>query len=431
MVWLLGEPIDDKGRLYIHHPRYRALVLRRDYDDLSDWLDRAQNLYSRYGAKIAGRPAVVKWPSGAKFRTGYLKNKSYSKYLGHEYQRLLIEELTQIAEETQLDQIQGSVRSTVPELKPQSFFTTNPPGVGHLWVKDRYVTPAPKNTIFTGKDGRKRIYIPATLDDNPRLIEQDPDYIQFIESLKHKDPDLYRAWRHGDWDVMAGTFFKTYRDRIHTTPPFNPKEELPKYAGIDWGMSSDFAFLAGAVQSVEYLDEELNSYNFNRVWIYREVYGNEKTPHEWAKIIKESVNLKEFKRISADPKMFHRLDDGSRSIASQFQEMGVVLQEANNDRVGGWTVVKNWLSIAPDGLPYMMIGENCTNLIKQFPIQVHDDKNPEDLNSDALEHAIDAVRYLLMHVKWIDADAGVVKRRGNVDSKHPRHIGLLSPDAFK
>src|SRR3990167_4623469 len=131
MVWLLGEEYKP-GKLYIHHPRYRALILRRSYDDLEDWLDRASYMYKRYGIKIAGKPAEIRWPSGAKFRLGHLKDKrSYEKYLGHEYQRELIEELTQIAREEYYTQILGSCRSTIEELKPQVFATTNPPGVGH------------------------------------------------------------------------------------------------------------------------------------------------------------------------------------------------------------------------------------------------------------------------------------------------------------
>lgn len=412
MVWLLGEDLDDDGHTYIHHPRYRALVLRRDYDDLSDWLDRVDYMYHTMGAKVGGRPATVKFPSGAFFRAGYLKNKSYNKYLGHEYHRVLIEELTQIGEEKDLDHILGSNRSTVDGLRPQAFFTTNPPGVGHLWVKERYVDPSPYNKIFTGKDGRKRIYIPATMVDNPILIEKDPEYVAFIEGLKDKDPDLYRAWRHGDWDVMAGQYFKTYRRDLHTTDRFEPKPDLKKYGGVDWGRRNPFCFLAGAVQKVGYVDpKSLNEFEFNRMWLYRELYGTEKDPHEWARLIKKAVNLNEFNTPPrADPKMFHRLDDGSRSIASQFQEEGVILTEANNDRLAGWEAVKNWMSIAPDGLPYLIIGEQCENLIREIPAQVHDETNEEDLDTSGVEHAVDALRYLLIHVKWIDAGAGTISR---------------------
>ncbi|HEC65745.1 MAG TPA: hypothetical protein ENI23_10645 [bacterium] len=434
IIWLLGNNWNKKNPddLYIHHPLYRALVLRRNYDDLVDWIDRAGQLYRRYGVKIVGQPAVVKWPSGAIFRLGHLNDrKSYEKYLGHGYHRMLIEELTQIANKTHYIKIQGSCRSTIPALVPQMFNTTNPPGAGHLWVKKRFVDPAPYGEIFTAEDGRKRVYIPGTVEDNPILMK-DENYILYLDGLERTDPDLYRAWRHGDWDVVAGQFFKMYRRQVHVTEPFKPRKELTKYGGVDWGRRSPFVFLAGAFENVEYLDNELNEYDFNRMWIYGEMQGTEKKPHEWANLMKKGVNLDEFKTIRADPKMFHRLDDGSRSIAKQFKEMDVQLLEGNNDRIAGWEVVKNWMSIAPDGLPYVLFSENCKYLIETLPGLMYDEEKlgEEDLLKCNIDHAADALRYMLIHVKWIDAHLGTVKRR---QPKHlaPKHIGIVDTSGFR
>lgn len=429
-VWMLGEEIDDQGHLYIDHPRYRALILRRNYDDLTDWIDRAERMYKRYGARVVGKPAEIRWPSGAKFRLGHLRDKkSYEKYLGHEYQRILIEELTQIVKEDHYIKIIGSLRSTVDKLKPQIFCTTNPPGAGHIWVKKRFVTPAMPNTIFEGEDGRKRIYIPATLDDNPILMKKDPSYVAFLDGLKLTDPDLYESWRHGSWDVMAGQYFKTWRARTHTTNPFKPKDGLVKMAGVDWGRTNPFAFIAGALQNCEYLDNELNKFNFNRVWIFGEVYGTEKTPKEWASIIKKRFNIEDFSWIRGDPAMFHKLDDGSTSISKQFSEEGVNMLPANNDRIGGWEAVKNWFSIAPDGLPYCIISKSCVNLIEEIPTQVHDENKVEDLDTSGVDHAVDGLRYLLIHTKWIDAYAGVIQRKSHT----PKIPGFthVDPDSFK
>lgn len=411
MVWLTGEEIDDEGHFYIHHPRYRGLVLRRDYDDLSDWLDRAEYMYRSMGAKIVGRPAVVRFPSGARIRAGYLKNKSYSKYLGHEYQRILIEELTQIGEEMHLVHILGSLRSTIEDLRPQAFFTSNPPGVGHLWVKRRYIDPAPHNTIFTGEDGRKRIYVPATIDDNPILVKKDPGYIAYIESLETKDPDLYHAWRFGNWDVMAGQYFKTFKKSTHVVPPFTPSKSFDRVSGMDWGRTNPFAWLALAIEPVTYINDDGDVYKFIRAWVYKELYGTNKSPKEWAAEIKKlEPNIRSFRQNRADPSAFVKQPDGSRSIAKQFSEADVLFVEANNDRVNGWEAVKNWFSMAPDGLPYLMVTENCKHLIETIPAQVHDDTNPEDLDTDGEDHAVDALRYILIHLDWVDAETTVIPR---------------------
>src|ERR1035437_7430661 len=100
LAWLLKE---------IDKPNYRALIIRKNADDLTDWVDRAYKMYARYGAKIAYRPAVITFPSGAVFRTGHLKDdQAYTKYQGHEYERILIEELTQIPTEKRYMQLISS-----------------------------------------------------------------------------------------------------------------------------------------------------------------------------------------------------------------------------------------------------------------------------------------------------------------------------------
>jgi hypothetical protein len=430
IIWLLGTPIDEENHIYIDHPRYRALILRRDYNDLSDWIDRAQYLYRRYGALMVGNPAVIRWPSGAKFRLGHLKDKrSYEKYLGHEYQRVLIEELTQIGEEKHYINILGSVRSTIDALKPQIFNTTNPPGIGHLWVKNRFVDPAPFNTIFEGEDTRKRIYIPGTIDDNPALVKKDPGYILFLEGLKLSDPELYEAWRHGDWNVMAGQYFKTFRYNIHAVDPFEPRSDIPKFGGLDWGRAKPFCFLAAALEKVQYEMPDGDTDFFNRVWVYKELYDIEKDPFYWANKIKEIVKLNEFLSLRADPSIFHKKEDGSRSIANQFKDCDVILVPANNDRIGGWEAVKNWLSIAPDGLPYLMISKMCNNLIRTIPAQVHDETNAEDLDTEGEDHAVDALRYMLIHIKWIDAGIGTARRKF-VRPTAPKHVHIVDLGKF-
>jgi hypothetical protein len=162
--------------------------------------------------------------------------------------------------------------------------------------------------------------------------------------------------------------------------------------------------------------------DFIRAWTHRTIDGKEKTPEEWARIIMNEVNLDEYLWIKGDPKMFHRTDDGSISIADQFKKVwgkyGYKLQPANNDRIGGWTMLHKWLSIAPDGLPYWMITENNNNLIRTLPELVHDEKKVEDLITDygtdytesvdsiVRDDWADAARYMMMHLKWVDARVG-------------------------
>ena len=415
---------------YLNNPRFRALVIRKNSDDLNDWVDRAQRLYYLMGVKIAYRPAEMRFPSGAIIRTGHLKDaQSYTKYMGQEFPRILLEELTQIPDEKRYLQLIASCRSTVPGLTPQIFATTNPGGIGHAWVKARFVDPAPAGQPFE-VDGRSRIYIPATVDDNPTLSQADPNYVLTLDALKRTDEGLWKAWRLGDWNVFAGQYFQEFRLELHTVDFFEPKADLPKYAGCDWGLKNPFVFLASALEKVEYIDKDGDTSHFNRLWIYREIDGTEKTPYEWAELIKAGVKLDEFEWLRADPSMFHRTDDGSRSIADQFKEKDVKFLPANNDRIGGWVALKNWLSLAPDGLPYLIIGKQCKNLISTLPALVHDDNNVDDVNSDGEDHWGDALRYMVVHIKWIDAGIGTVTRPTRQVTP-PRFQHIADPMKFK
>src|SRR5215469_14977682 len=222
---------------YVDHPRFQGLVIRRNGDDLGDWIERARYMYAGLGVQITGNPVILRFPSGAIIRTGHLKDDTtYTKYQGHEYQKILIEELTQIVSKDRYVKLVSSCRTTIPELRPQIFATTNPGGIGHLWVKEMFVDPHEPNVPFTGEDGIKRVYIPATVDDNPVLSEADPDYLTRLEALRWTDEALWKAWRYGDWNIFVGQVFGEWRPRKHIIPtlPVN-LEDCKVYGAMDWG----------------------------------------------------------------------------------------------------------------------------------------------------------------------------------------------------
>lgn len=282
---------------YINHPRYRALILRQNETDLVDWQNRAAEMYSQMGAKITTKPLEIIWPSGAIFRCGHLNDSlAYTKYQGHEYHRILIEELTQIPDERLYLQIRASCRSTFlcrcgnPQrclcgaLHPMVFATTNPGEVGHAWVRRRFVDIAPPNTIWTNPDtGQTRIFIPSTIDDNPYA---DESYKRQFEDLRKVDMAKYMAWRWGDWNCMSGGYFPMFRPTgpiKGATPPepehakhvLQPHEYptlaywWPRFIGLDWGYAHRSVALWGCKNQHD-----------NRIHIYRELSVRECEPFE-------------------------------------------------------------------------------------------------------------------------------------------------------
>lgn len=317
-----------------------------------------------------------------------------SKYKSVEFAAILVEELTENPRET-FDDLRFRLR--FPGISDPKFVgATNPGGIGHGFVKRLWVVPDPEET-----DPEKHLFkfVSAQYSDNSYI---DASYEQQLDALP---PDKRRAYKEGDWNVFAGQSFGEFRTHLHVCRPFVPKKELIKFGGMDWGRTAPFAFLASALDIVQLEDGR----KFHRMWTYKEVYGTEKTPKEWAEVIKRTVNLDEFAWIRGDPAMFTKGQDMSISIADQFKAEDVRIKPASNDRIGGWTVLHDWLSLAPDGLPYWLITENCSNLIRTLPELIHDENRVEDVDTDSEDHAPDAMRYLLKHVKWIDAKSGGVK----------------------
>lgn len=397
---------------YLTNPRVRGLVIRKNSDDLADWLDRARFFYARYGGVVTGKPGLIKFPSGYIIRTGHLKDENaYTKYQGQEYQWMLIEELTQIPREIDYLKLIASCRSTLEGVAPRVYATTNPGGVGHAWVKRRFIDPSPPNTKFLGEDtGRTRIFLPGTVDENTELIKNDPDYIKFLDGLRTTDVELYKAWRLGDWNTFAGQYFREWRTNLHVINPFIPNPNNVIVGGLDWGRIDPFAFYL-----IEISRENFEGRMFYRAKVFMEVYGSEKNPDEWSKIIKErmkgfNLTLRNVAWVRADTQIWSKmLDARALDIYTQFvqaDEGWRNLKMANKDRIGGWTNMHRWLSIAPDGLPYLQVTSNCINAVRTIPELVHDENKVEDVDDSGEDHAGDSIRYPLMGLKWIDGGVG-------------------------
>lgn len=236
LYWLLYD---------IEHPQLRELVIRRNNTDLSDFIDRAKQIYIPIGAKFKGNPVEIHFPSGAIIYTGHLKDKdAYTKYQGWEIHRLLIEELTHIPSEGLYEKLLGSVRSTVEGIKTQVFLTTNPGSVGHKWVKHRFrIGKNQPERKFTAPDGRTRIFIPSRVYDNPYIMEKDPQYVKFLEGLKGK---LRKQWLEGSWEDFEeeGAYYSkiisALRERGQITRVY-PEPSLKTYTAWDLGMNDETA----------------------------------------------------------------------------------------------------------------------------------------------------------------------------------------------
>lgn len=319
-----------------------------------------------------------------------------SKYKSAEFAAVLVEELTENPEST-FDDLRFRMRyGNIEDVK--FIGATNPGGVGHGFVKRKWVKPDDENP---DTEQNRFFYIPAKYNDNKFTTEE------YVKQLAALPEEKRRAYMEGDWDIFAGQYFSEWRDNTHICAPFIPLKTNIIIGGMDWGRAKPFSFHLAEVSRIQ-LE---NGVKFYRVKTFLEVYGTEKTPAEWAEEIKTklrryNIKLSEVVWVQGDPAMWTKGQDNSISIKDQFvkaDEGWRVLKPGSNDRVGGWENYHNWLRIAPDGLPYYMVSSECPNLIRTLPELVHDDLKVEDVDSDGEDHAPDDQRYMLKKVKWIDA----------------------------
>ena len=104
--------------------------------------------------------------------------------------------------------------------------TANPGGVGHGWVKERFITAGrPMSTIWeaiswmdkSGKEHHEkqsRIFVPSSVFDNPALLRNDPDDSKRLASMAEADRN---ALLYGYWDSFSGQVFTEMciRDRYY------------------------------------------------------------------------------------------------------------------------------------------------------------------------------------------------------------------------
>ena len=90
---------------------------------------------------------------------------------------------------------------------------------------------------------------------------------------------------------------------------------------------------------------------------------------------------------------------GKRAIstADVYREMGIRLTKGENNRITGKRRVHEALALLPDGQPGLLVFETCTNLIRTLPALPYDATRVEDVDTDAEDHAYDALRYGLSY----------------------------------
>ena len=394
----------------LHGENAKGILLRRSYPELEEVEARCVSLFAPYGAKYNMSRKTWHFSNGAQLRLRHIKTtKDAALYQGHGSTWVGADELTTWPSLAPLDMLRATMRSS--KGVPVYFRGTgNPGGPGHNEVKIRYIDPAPPMTPFddTVQIGDtsvtvKRVFIPATLDDNPHLMMNDPNYWQRVVLAAAGREDLLKAWRYGIWDIVAGGMFDDLWDPgMHILEPFRIPQSWHINRTFDWGETKPFCVLWFAESNGERLSDG-RSWPRGSLFVIAEDYGWNGKPNQGLKLnaIKIAGRIKE-----AERKMAYKVAPGGadlpavqngQSIEADMRKVGVHWRKpikGPGSRVTKWSGVRQMLTASlqePMEEPGLFVFSNCRQFIRTVPVIPRDEKNPDDVDTDAEDHVLDAL----------------------------------------
>lgn len=402
----------DALKYAMQYPGSRQIIFRRTHPDLQrSIVARTLQVYPKELGKYNASKHEWKFINESVIELAYWDNDSnYMNYQGAEYDVIRWEELTQF-EEKWYKYMLSRLRGSKPY--PRSVrSTTNPGGVGHTWVKKRFVslgdpeqiqhvteTDDEGNTLYwpegvsdTGKPiVRSRVFIPANVHDNQALVQSDPGYLARLLAL----PDIERKQLlEGDWDVFAGQYFGEFTKAVHVVEPFDIPKDWKKYRAMDEGYTDPFVCLWFALAPD------------GTAYLYRELSQSKLLTSQQVELVKlNSPTLEKYEYNVADTSFWNKSKTEDVTPADIFATNNVPLIQAKKERVNGWKRMREWLHVY-DAIDHvtgnrykatkLKIFRTCKKAIEAIPAMMHDERHVEDVAAHELDHIPDATRYWIM-----------------------------------
>lgn len=396
-------------------PHYKGIIFRKTFPQLADLIDRSTELYKSAFPRAVYNTSGHYWtfPSGAKIYFGNMQRvQDRTKYQGRRFDFVGFDELTHFTWE-EYSYMYSRNRPGGPGTRVYMRATANPGGIGHGWVKSHFITVAPPLTRVIQRmpivdpEGNKieirrsRIFVPATVFDNKKLLENDPNYIANLAMLSENDRN---ALLYGDWDSFSGQVFTEWRNDpagyksqkfTHVIEPFDIPQHWKIYRGYDFGYSKPFSFGWYAVDGD------------NTVYRIAEYYGCTGTPNEGLKMeaAQQAIKAKQIenehpylkgKKIYgiADPAIFE--ESSGESIGSIMSKAGLYFDKGDHTRIPGKMQFHHRFAFDENGRSKFYVFNTCKHFIRTIPSLVYDTTHVEDIDSSQEDHIYDECRYVLM-----------------------------------
>lgn len=455
---------------------WRGIIMDREYKNLDDLVQKSMRWFPQFndGARFLSSKSDYKWvwPTGEELLFRVVKKPGdYWNYHGHEFPFIGWNELTKYMNADLFEAMMSTNRTSfvpalhspidmetgemymLPPIPLEVFATTNPYGIGHMWVKRMFIDPAEPGvpvvreiSVFNPRTQQREIirkYQVRIFGSYKENIFLPPEYIAELESIT--DENKREAWLHGNWDIVAGgALDDVWKKSTHVVPRFKVPPNWKISRTFDWGSSHPFSVgwwaesngesvmlpptpdhpkgvrwtpppktlfriyewygSKGATRSVGGLVPKSGELGFNQgvKFSTKDIALGIKAIERM--LTKEQWIGSKVKAGPADNQIRETTQSDVPTIEKKFEAEGVTWAESDKSqgsRVIGLQLLRDRFEASTEGEGrgiYFM--DNCRVAIGGLPTLPRDEENMDDVDTDAEDHFYDEIRY-----KVLEADA--------------------------
>lgn len=416
--FLLGDYAQDVPRF---GAAWHGILFRESFPQLEHVIARAKEMYPAWfdcslDKMWSVQHKMFTFPNGATLKMRFAESEDdWQEYSGGSFGWIGWDELPLMSTPNNYLKLKARLRSAGTEIPVKRIRSTgNPGGPLHAWTKGYFrIDSYPLGKVVFKEDGMTRMFLRSRLEDNAIGLKNDPGYEERLQGLG--SPELVRAWRDGDWEVVLGAYFPEFQGSKHVIRPVELPARWLRFRSMDWGSSSPFCVHWFAVS-----DGSMPQFPRGALVLYREWYGADSKKHNVGlklpaeEVGRRIVDLEQGENVTygvLDPSAFRH--DSGPSIAEKMANEGANFMPADNTRVGamgamgGWDEVRSRLRGVlddegkPIGVPLVYIFDTCDAIVRTLPAMQHDPRRPEDMDTRGEDHAPDSFRYGVMSRPWI------------------------------
>lgn len=262
--------------------------------------------------------------------------------------------------------------------------------------------------------------------ENPAVFPGGRDDPEILLVESSTAPEWFRQEYGADFTAFVGKIYGMWQEKTHVRKvTFNPAWR--NYIAFDWGYAAPLA-------AIEFQIDPLG-----RCHVWREHYLARTMLPDHIRMLKEREQ----------PEGYHldlAFGDAADPEAAEYVSINLVgciaLPDAKKNWREGIDEMNKYLKVQETGSydeyerpleePSLFVDHSCTNTIREFnnyrTPDTASDKNPREAAKPFDDHALDALRYGLMHIKLGAGSQLAAVYSGMSDGERAGVMGLMLPD---